>query len=225
MALATAKSTTNKNYQQLNVLITGSPGIGKSTFASNLGDDVYVFDFEYGYDHLSVFKSDITSWQDFENNVTLLHTQKHNFKHLVIDVVDTLHQFAEAEICKRNKVEAINLLPFGSGYKATKTLMMNEFRRINNLGIGITFVTHEKTKQDTEANITYNVKWTSLSDSVEDMIFGMCDVAFYCDVDKDKKRFVRTQPSKYVKCAKDRSNKLPEIMPLDAKLVMETLAK
>jgi AAA domain len=208
MALATAKSTINHNYQTMNVLITGSPGVGKSTFASQLGDNVYILDFEYGYKHLSVFKSDITSWNDFENAVTAFHTDKHNFKHVVIDVVDTLHQFAENEICKRNKVEAINLIPFGAGYKATKRLMMDEFRRINNLGIGITFVTHEKTKEHNEGSITYNAKWTSLSDSVEDMIFGMCDIAFYCDIDKDKKRIARTQPNKWIKCAKDRSNKL-----------------
>lgn len=225
MALATAKSIVKTDYQNLNVTIVGAPKVGKSTFASQLGGGVYVAAFEPGYHFLEVFKSDISKWQDFENLVTSFHTEKHSFKHLVIDTVDIMHGYAEDEICRRNKVDKITDLPYGSGFKATKKLMMNELDRLNKLGMGITFITHTKDKEFTKDNIKWSGIGTSMSASVEEQILGLCDLILFIYIDKDGSRKIRTKPTKWIQCAGDRSNKLPELMPLDAKLVMETLAK
>lgn len=225
MALATAKSTIKKDYSNLNVCIVGAPKTGKSTFASQLGDNVYIAAFEPGYHFLEVFKSDIGKWQDFENMVTALHTEKHTYKHLVIDTIDIMYGYAEDEICKRNKVDKITDLPYGSGFKATKKLIMNELDRVNKLGMGITFISHVKEKEYIKDNIKWTGIGTSMSASVEEQILGLCDLILFCYIDKDGTRKIRTKPTKFVQCAGDRSNKLPELMPMNPKAVMESLAK
>lgn len=223
MALAKEKSKIKTDYQSLNVCIVGAPKTGKTTFASQLGDGVYFAATEQGLNFQEVFKTDINCWQDFENLINDLYHEKHGFKHLVIDVVDKLHQFAQDEICKRNKVKEIAEMPFGSGYTASKRLLMNELERVNKVGMGLTFITHDKMKEIKKDAVTYTAVGTSLANSIEEQILGMCDLILFAYVDKDKRHVMRTKPTKFIQCAGDRSSKLPEIMPLDAKLVMKYL--
>lgn len=225
MAIATVKSSVTNDYKALNVCIVGNAKVGKSTFASQLGDNVYFAATEAGHKFLSVYKSDIYKWDDFANLVTELTTTKHEFKTLVIDVVDYLVEMAEAEICIRNKVKAISDVPMGGGYSATRKLLMYEFTKLNAYGIGITFITHAKEKEYKSDSISWTAMGTSLSDTTEKKLLGFCDVILYAYVDKDKKHKVRTKPTKNIMCAGDRSGKLAEIMDLDAKQIMEALKK
>lgn len=221
--LAQQKSKIKTDYTALNVCIVGAPKCGKSTFASQLGEGVYFAATEPGHHFLEVFKSDINCWKDFEVLVNALTTEKHDFKHLVIDVVDKLHGYAQDEICSRNKVKEIADIPFGGGYTASKRLLMNDLERINRAGIGLTFITHPKDKEVKKDNITWTAVGTSLANSIENQILGMCDLILFAYMDKENKRMIRTKPTRYVQCAGDRSNLLPEHMPLDPKLVMEYL--
>lgn len=221
--LAQEKSKIKTDYTALNVCIVGAPKIGKTTFASQLGENVYFAATEKGHDFQELYISNIANWKDFEVMCNGLATEKHSFKHLVIDVIDKLHQYSQDEICVRNKVKEIADIPFGGGYTASKRLLMNELDRLNKLGIGITFITHPKDKEVKKDNITWTAVGTSLANSIENQILGMCDLILFAYMDKENKRMIRTKPTKYIQCAGDRSGKLPEIMPLDPKAVMDAL--
>lgn len=224
MALATSKSTVTKDYKVLNVVIAGLPKIGKSTLASQLGDDVYFASTEPGLNFLEVFKTDVRKWQDFADLCKDIVGSK--FKHLAIDVTDNLSDMAELEICERNKVKSVVDMPYGSGFTAFKRLMMNEFKKINDAGIGITFITHTKEKEyTTPEGITVSAIGTSLSASVEKQILGLSDLILFCYIDKAGARKMRTKPTKTIVCAGDRSGKLSEVMDMDAKALMEALKK
>jgi len=50
----------------------------------------------------------------------------------------------------------------------------------------------------------------------------MCDIILYVHQDDTDDRFIRTKPTKNIN-AGDRTGRLPEIMPLDFKLIKECL--
>lgn len=219
------KSKIVNDYKAMNIVIAGLPKVGKSTFASQIGADgsVYFCSTEKGLDFLEVYKTEIRAWTEFQKLVTEFCKQT-KFKHLVIDVMDNLHDICVDHVCETNKVKALTDLAFGAGFTATKKFIMKELVKLNNAGKGITFVTHTKDKEIKKEAVTYTAVATSLANSIEEKILGMSDLILFCYVDKDGKRMMRTKPTKHIICAGDRSGKLPDVMPMDAKLLLETLS-
>lgn len=219
------KSEVKTDFLRTVTCIVGNPKVGKSTFASQLGDKVLFAATEQGLDFLSVYKCDIKTYADFSKMVNELTTAKHDFHTVVIDVVDKLIELAETQICQANKVQFIKDMAYGAGYTAVKRLIMSDLEKIIKHGLGLTLITHAKEKEFKQESIAYTAMGTSLSKSYEEQILGLCDLILYCYIDTNGKRTIRTKPSKYVLCAGDRSTKLPEKMEMDAKLVIETLKK
>lgn len=223
MALPTQKTKPKTDFLTTRTCIVGNPKVGKSTFASNLGPGVIFAATEQGLDFLSVFKKDINTYADFTEMVKELTTTKHNFHTVVVDVIDKLIEKAEAHICTVNKVQFIKDLPYGAGYTAVKRLIVNDLEKITNSGLGLTLITHAKDREFKTESIAWTATATSLSKSYEESILGLCDLILYCYIDSNNQRMIRTKPNKYVMCAGDRSTKLPEKMPMNAELVIETL--
>lgn len=221
--LPTEKTVPKNDFLRTKVCIAGAPKTGKSTFASQLGDTVLFLATERGHDFLSVFKVDINEWNDFEKAISELKTAKHSFTTVVIDVVDNLIEMCEAEICKRNKVQFLKDIPFGGGWTASKSLLKSKMIEIQNMNLGITLVTHTKDKEVKQEVVTWTAVGTSIPKSYEESLLGLCDLILYAYVNQANQRVIRTKPTKFIQCAGDRSNKLPEVMPLDAKLVIDTL--
>lgn len=223
MALAKEPSKITTDYKSLNVAIVSAPKVGKTTLASKLGEGVYFAATEKGHDFVSIMKSDIHVWSDFTSLVKDLAAEKHNYKHLVIDTMDNLYQMVSDYVCEINKVKSISDIPYGGGYTAAKKMLVKELTYINTIGLGITFITHEKMVEVKKDSITWTAMRTSLSQSIEETILGMCDLILFCHFDKSNQRVMRTKPNKHIQCAGDRSGKLPEIMPMDAELIFKHL--
>lgn len=223
MALPTEKTKQKTDFLTARVAVVGNPKVGKSTFASKLGDGVIFAATESGLDYLEVFSKKIDVYEDFINLIKDLESEKHGFKTVAIDTVDKLIEKAEEYICRKNKVNSIKDIPYGDGYKATKKLVSSDLDRLSDIGMGYTIITHSKDKQYISENIKYTAIGTSMSASYEESILGLVDFIFYCYVDSNKKRMMLTKPTKFVQCAGDRSNILPPKMEMDPDLIITAL--
>jgi len=223
MALPTTKTKPKTDFLTARVAIIGPPKIGKSTFASQLGDGVIFAATESGLDYLEVFQTKIDKYEDFANMVTELTTTKHQFKTVVIDTIDKLIEKAENLICQRNKVPFIKDMPYGAGYTATKRMIIADLDKLTAAGLGYSLIGHCKEKEFMTESIKYTAMATSLGKSYEESVLGQVDFIFYCYSDSSKQRKILTKPTKYVQCAGDRSTKLPEKMDMNAQLVIDIL--
>lgn len=224
--LPTQKSVPKTDFLKTKTCIVGNPKVGKTTFASQLGDNVLFLATEKGYDFLSIYAVDINNWADYENVLKSLRSTKHNYQTLVIDVVDRLIEFAEAEICKRNEIKSGRIadIPFGDGYKGARNLLIESFESIEQMGLGLTIVTHPKEKEYLQEAIKWTAMGTTLPNSYEKKILGYFDLILYAYVNQQNQRMIRTKPNKFILCAGDRSAKLPETMPLDPNAVKNFLS-
>lgn len=221
MQLPNTKSTVKSNFLNAKTLIVGAGKTGKSTFASQLGENVLFLATEQGLDYLEVFKIDIKTYKDFQDAIQVLTTTKHSYKTICIDILDKLIEMAENEVCARNKVPAIKDMAYGSGQVATKKLIFTDLDKLNNAGFGIIMICHQREKEFKTEAISWTAMGTSLSKSYDDAFLGFVDLILYVYANSSGKRMLRTKPNKYCMAAGDRSNKLPEVMELDAKKVLE----
>lgn len=219
---AIALTEVTRDFTKSNVLIYGKPKVGKSTLASQLPDTLFAAT-EKGYNFLKVRPQDINNWQEFLELCQALSTQKHNFKTVVIDIVDNLYGYCEKYVMDKNGVNSPSDLPFGKGFKLVNLEFERVINKINMAGFPVIFISHAKEKTEKTKTGEWTVMGTSLGSGAEKYVSAICDIILYCYITDDGQRVMRTKPTKYI-LAGDRSTKLPEIMPMDYALLSKYLA-
>ena len=125
------------------VLIYGTEGIGKSTFASKFPEPVFI-DLEGGTHYLDVSRVDgVLDWSELLSTIAEISTS--NYKTLVIDTADWAERLAIQYICREHEKSGIEEFGYGAGY----TYLVEEFGKlIKNLdrviahGINVVILAH-----------------------------------------------------------------------------------
>lgn len=207
----------------MNILLYGLPKVGKSTFASEIPNALFLST-EDGLNFLEVHNVRINSWMDVYEVAKSLVEQKHGFKTLIIDTVDLFYKHCEFHIMKKHQIEHPSDLAFGKGF----TLVKNEFLRVvlglNSLGLGMFFISHAKEREMKKKGSSWTYMSTTMSGSAETMICGMVDLILYSYITDDNKRILRTKPTRYIN-AGDRSGRLPELIEMNYKHLESELSE
>ena len=102
------------------VVLYGPEGIGKSTFASQFPDPVFI-DTEGGTKRLNVARLPApTSWQMLMDEVTEVARGNVPCGTLVIDTADWAEKFCMEGVCAKYKVNSIEAFNYGKGYTYAK---------------------------------------------------------------------------------------------------------
>lgn len=111
------------------VVLYGTEGIGKSTFASKFPDPVFI-DTEGSTDRLDVKRFPRpTSWQMLMDMVNDVRTGSVPCGTLVIDTADWAEKLCISQICSRAKADGIEGFGYGKGY----TYLKEEFGKLLDL--------------------------------------------------------------------------------------------
>lgn len=113
------------------ILVYGSPGVGKSTFAANAPRPVFL-DLEGGTSQLDVARVEgIASWDDLLAATRQLATEPHDFQTVVVDTLDRAEWLCWQKLCqtagKGGPVASIE--DIGGGFGKGYTAAYEEFRR------------------------------------------------------------------------------------------------
>jgi hypothetical protein len=101
------------------ILIYGEPKKGKTTFAYNAPNTVFI-QTEDGLDAYPDAKAFplAESFEDIMNYLGQLATEEHEFNTLAIDSMDWLETLIHTKICKEKHVDSIADIGYGAGYTA-----------------------------------------------------------------------------------------------------------
>lgn len=98
----------------LKVLLYGTEGIGKSTFASQFPHPVFI-DLEAGTHYLNVDRVDgITKWDDLL--ATVAELSHSDYQTIVIDTADWAERMAIQYVCDKHEKSGIEAFGYGAGY-------------------------------------------------------------------------------------------------------------
>jgi len=220
--LPTKKTKGSFDFQDLIHLYYGAPGTGKTTFASRLPQNNLFLATEDGQRALTVYKQDVLTWPDFLDVITLLEAgEGEKYYSVTVDTVDNLFWFCENYVCKKNRITHMSDQEWGKGWAALKTEFKTAVTRLQNIGIGIIFISHAKEIEIKTRSLKIN-KWTpTFSKQCKEILIPLVDEYFFFSVEesiKDKKikseRIVYCQPGETWE-AKDRMGCFSEQMPMD----------
>lgn len=106
----------------IRVLLYGAEGCGKTTFASQAPNPIYMCA-EDGTAQLDVARlPEPQDWSDIMAIFEALSNEPHDYQTLVIDTLDWLEPLIWREVCKRGKKSSIEDFGFGKGYIAAVDL-------------------------------------------------------------------------------------------------------
>ena len=142
--------TRGKRARAQKVVIYGPEGIGKSSFASQFPDPVFI-DTEGSTDNMDVARLDKpTSWTMLVNEIAFIKANSTECKTLIVDTVDWAEQLAVAHVCSQHGKQGIEDFGWGKGYTYVQEEMgrfLNALSDLVDMGINVVLTAHAQIKK------------------------------------------------------------------------------
>lgn len=124
-----ANVTKGRKVKPPRILLYGTEGVGKSTFASTMLSPIFI-DLEDGLGNLDVVKFPIAkTWQAVLDQLSELEKQPHEYRTVVVDSLDWLEVLIWADLCEREGVDSMEKAcgGFQKAYLVAKTVYWQKF--------------------------------------------------------------------------------------------------
>jgi predicted kinase len=166
-----AAVTKGRQVRPQRVVIYGPHGVGKSTFAADAPDPIFL-PAEHGTDHLDIARFPlVTSWRDATDAIETLRTEEHAYRTAALDTIDALEPHVWAHTCatKRNgdkRAEHIEDYGFAKGYiyalEPWQSLLERLDALVDERGMNVVLIAHAQVSTfkspDTEDFQRYSLK-------------------------------------------------------------------
>lgn len=186
-----SKVTRGPVKKPLLILIHGSPGVGKSTFAADFPSPIFLGS-EDGTDHIDVARlPELGSFKDVMAALGELQTQPHDFRTLVIDSIDWLEPVIFSSVCEEAGVDSIEdaYKGYGRGYAAAiekwRDLMAQLSALRTDRKMNIVAIAHSTVKRldDVATGKQYDRVTLKLQEKASALWQEFVDAVLYCTFD------------------------------------------
>lgn len=182
------------------VLVYGPDGVGKSTFASQAPDVVFM-EAENGTNNIDTSRGAAPkSWKEVMASLKELLTEAHDYKTLAIDSVDWLEPLLYEHVCKVNDVASIEKVGggYGKGYMEALGHWIEFLRALTALrdgrGMNIVLIGHSEQVREFDAVLQVEVTRFRLKlyKKASEILREYCDAVLFASFEtltqtKDKK--------------------------------------
>lgn len=142
--------TKGKRARAQKVVVYGPEGIGKSTFAAQFPEPLFI-DTEGSTDNMDVSRLDKpSSYTMLKNEIAWVKANPTVCKTLVIDTIDWAESLVIADVCAQHDKKGIEDFGWGNGYTYTKEEMgrlLNQLGELVDLGINVVLTAHAQMRK------------------------------------------------------------------------------
>ena len=172
----------------LKVWVYGQPNIGKTTFANQF-PDALMLNTDGNYKGVDSPVVPITDWEQFVKVVEEILEGKHEFKSIVIDLVEDVYVYCKNYYCTKLKIDHEADLGYGKGYDIIKTAFLIVLRKLANSPYNLLCLSHEKeTVVKDRIGRETTIYKPNISDGTAIKISGMMEITgrLFAETDKDE---------------------------------------
>ncbi len=220
-----------QNVPNINMLIYGRGGVGKSTFGATFPKPLFL-DFENGVKYFKQrgIEVPVVQFQNFPTKKEQAEIIAYVSKGFDTVIVDPIGEAMERLIKDRELISGSkNRQQDGSltmaGWGKVKDEMRTFLKALRNTGKNLVIIAHTTEIQDSEVLKVRPLLATKLIDE----LIAMVDIVGYLDVIKvskdEEKRIIRVNPADERFDAKDRTGALPDIIKPDYKWIIDCITK
>lgn len=179
--------TKGKVKRAVRTIVYGVAGVGKSTWASNIPDAVFI-DTESGTDSMDVARlPKPESWSDLQEELDFVLTEK-PCQTLVIDTIDRIETLLISDTVTRDGKISVEDYGYGKGYVLIQERWQKEFLfkldRIIAKGINIVLVAHSVSRKvETPEETAFDHWELNLSRKVAPVTKDWADMLLFCNFD------------------------------------------
>jgi len=183
----------------------GQPFSGKTTFANQAPDVLHLnTDGNVKYvdgariiirDEIKLngrIKETVFAWQSFKETVETICIGQHDFKTIVIDLVEDLLEHCRIYMYDKLGITHEADAGYGKGYDMVRTEFLPQIRRLTNAGYGVILISHEVTAEITKRN---GEKVTTIKPNLQEKyankIAGMVDIVGRVIIEEDDGRWIK----------------------------------
>jgi hypothetical protein len=133
------------------IVLYGTPGIGKSTFAASAPSPIFI-PTEDGTNDIDTARFPLAkSFAEVMGYVGTLYEEQHDFQTVVVDTVDWLERLIFAQVCADQKVDALEQIGYGKGYNFAGRYWSQFFEGLDALrarrGVTLILLAHAKVER------------------------------------------------------------------------------
>lgn len=232
------KIHSGKRQQPPRILIYGSEGIGKSTFAASAPKPVFI-PTEDGLDHIACDSFPLcTSFEQVIECLTALKNDEHDYKTVVIDSIDWLEQLIFDHLCREYNVKSIEKVDggYGKGYVHALTFwrrIVDDLRFLRETrGMVVVLVAHTKIEAHSDPESSPFDRFSpKLHKKANSMICEWCDAILLATReygaakgdDSGGQRVLRCMSSPT--CVAKNRYALPDVLPFNWAALVQAITK
>lgn len=130
--------------------IHGPAGVGKSTFASNAPNPLFLVTEFGGTDLLDVARLEIENWEDCLKALCELNNGEHDYKTIVIDSIDHLESKIFKMVAEDHKKKSIEDIGYAKGYIFALEYwhrFLFEIKKLRQKGMNVILIAHSHMKK------------------------------------------------------------------------------
>lgn len=168
------------------IVVYGTHGIGKSTFAAKAPNPVFI-QTEEGLDAINVDAFPrCEKFEDIMDCIGSLASEEHNFGTVVVDSADWAEQLVHKRVAKDNNVATIDAIGYGRGYKAASDYWRQMLDALdylrNEKGMQVIMLAHTQVKRfDDPLADPYDRYQLDLHHGSASLIAEWCDILMFAN--------------------------------------------
>lgn len=198
--------------RKVKLYLYGAPMSGKTSFANKFPDVLMLNtdgNIQYVDSPYIAIRDEITkegrikntkyAWEVFKEAVEEIITGGHNYKTIVIDLVEDVYEACRVYMYNKLEIEHESDAGYGKGYDMIKTEFLTTIKRILNSDYNIILLSHDKVEEIKLRNGTNITSYTvNLQEKIAKKIAGMVDITARIVQDNDNNRFIDFTYNDYV---------------------------
>lgn len=180
------KISKGKIKRPLRIVVDGVEGVGKSTFAAQFPDPLFI-DLENGTDSMDVMRAQKPSnWEELLQIVREIAADPSVCKTLIVDTGDWAEALCVKYICRKYKTDGLESFGYGKGYVYLREEfenLLNELDKVIAVGVNVVVCAHAQIKKfelpdEAGSFDRYELK---MSKNVSPLVREWCDIQLFAN--------------------------------------------